>query len=106
MLVVPTEKYMGTIDSLRNFTLIAIGSSSIISILLLIIFISITKPSLTMLRNVMREVRNGDMTKDINIKATIPEINSLMKSFNQMMEQMKKMISKLTYLKRTVSYRA
>ncbi|MFN7251670.1 MAG: methyl-accepting chemotaxis protein [Anaerobacillus sp.] len=95
VLVVPTKDYLGPIQDLAEFTLFAIIFSAIISILLVIFLLrSITQP-LIALRNVMRQVRTGDMTKDFEIESTVPEVVSLVKSFNQMMEQMKKMISEI-----------
>lgn len=95
VLFVPTNDYLGSIQNLGRFILIAIFLSSIISILFTIVMVrSITKP-LTILRDVMRQVRTGDMTKNINVRTTVPEIISLMKSFNLMLDQMKKMISEI-----------
>jgi methyl-accepting chemotaxis protein len=48
-----------------------------------------------MLRKTIREVREGDLTKHIHVETSIPEINSLMKSFNQMMTQMQKMVGNI-----------
>lgn len=95
LLAVPTKYYLSTINELAKFTLIAVAVSVIVSTLLFIPLVrSLTNP-LIKLRAVMREVRNGDIHKHIDITTSTPEITSLMKSFNQMMEQMRAMITEI-----------
>nr|WP_083388478.1 methyl-accepting chemotaxis protein [Anaerobacillus isosaccharinicus]MBA5587802.1 methyl-accepting chemotaxis protein [Anaerobacillus isosaccharinicus]QOY34041.1 methyl-accepting chemotaxis protein [Anaerobacillus isosaccharinicus] len=95
ILIVPTNDYLGPIENLGKFILFAIGISAIASILLIMILLrSITRPLIS-LRDVMRQVRTGDMTRDIKISSSVPEVVSLVRSFNQMMKQMKKMISEI-----------
>ncbi|WP_169907945.1 methyl-accepting chemotaxis protein [Priestia abyssalis] len=95
LLAVPTADYLGAINELGTFMLIASVLSIIITSIVIIILVrSLTKPLITM-RNVMRKVREGNLNEQMNIKTSIPEIFSLVKSFNQMVEQMKMMIEQI-----------
>jgi methyl-accepting chemotaxis protein len=93
IIVVPTDKYMKPVNELATFTAIVILISVLLTTIVLFLLVrSLTKP-LSILRDAMREVRNGDLSYSINLSTNIPEINSLNRSFNQMLEQMRAMIS-------------
>nr|WP_083584300.1 methyl-accepting chemotaxis protein [Bacillus weihaiensis] len=95
LIAVPTDKYMEPITKLANFTWVVVLISVILTTSILFLLVrSFTKP-LSKLRDIMREVRNGDLSQNLTINTTIPEINSLNQSFNQMMEQMRSMIVKI-----------
>lgn len=95
LLAVPTADYLGSINELGTFMLIAsIFSIIITSIVIILLVRSLTKPLITM-RNVMRKVREGNLNEQMDIKTSIPEIFSLVKSFNQMVEHMKMMIEQI-----------
>ncbi|TDL82282.1 methyl-accepting chemotaxis protein [Peribacillus frigoritolerans] len=95
LIAVPTESYMNTARELASFTAWMVLLSGLITTAVLIVVIrSLTKP-LAVLRNTMKEVREGDLTKNIHIETSMPEINSLMKSFNQMMTQMRMMVGNI-----------
>ncbi|RXI98387.1 methyl-accepting chemotaxis protein [Anaerobacillus alkaliphilus] len=103
VLLVPTNDYLGPIKVLGQFIIITIVISSIIAFIFTMLMLrTITRP-LTALRNVMREVRSGDMTQEIKISTTIPEIASLIKSFNQMMVKMKEMIAEINVTTKQLS---
>jgi methyl-accepting chemotaxis protein len=86
---------MKTTRELAAFTALTVLLSAVITTVVLIFAIrSLTKP-LAMLRKTIREVREGDLTKHIHVETSIPEINSLMNSFNQMMTQMQKMVGNI-----------
>ncbi|WP_420835820.1 methyl-accepting chemotaxis protein [Bacillus weihaiensis] len=86
---------MEPITKLANFTWVVVLISVILTTSILFLLVrSFTKP-LSKLRDIMREVRNGDLSQNLTINTTIPEINSLNQSFNQMMEQMRSMIVKI-----------
>jgi methyl-accepting chemotaxis protein len=92
LIAVPTENYLKTTSELAAFTAWMVLISALITTIFLVLVIrSLTKP-LAVFRNTMREVREGDLSKNIHVKTTIPEINSLIKSFNQMMTQMRMMV--------------
>jgi methyl-accepting chemotaxis protein len=95
LIAVPTHTYMQTTRELAAFTAWTVLLSAVITTAVLIFAIrSLTKP-LAMLRKTIREVREGDLSKHIHVETSIPEINSLMKSFNQMMTQMQKMVGNI-----------
>ncbi|OEH93740.1 hypothetical protein BFG57_11895 [Bacillus solimangrovi] len=95
LLAVPTDSYMGPINQLGQFNVLVVGISVIIASLMIVMLVrSITKP-LTALRDVMRKVRNGDLSQHIDITTSTPEVTSLIKSFNLMMKQMSIMILRL-----------
>jgi methyl-accepting chemotaxis protein len=95
LIAVPTQTYMKTTRELAAFTALTVLLSAVITTVVLIFAIrSLTKP-LAMLRKTIREVREGDLTKHIHVETSIPEINSLMNSFNQMMTQMQKMVGNI-----------
>lgn len=95
LLIVPTASYLGPVNEMAQFMIAVIVVSLVISIILLILFVrSVTKP-LTELRNVMTEVREGNLKKKALINTTIPELQSLKVSFNMMIEQMSNVINEI-----------
>jgi methyl-accepting chemotaxis protein len=95
VLLVPTKSYMGPINEMALYTIFVVIASVIISTILIVLFVrSLTKP-LTVLGNTMRKVQEGNLNHSIPIKTTIPEIVSLHKSYNAMIEQMRIMLSEL-----------
>lgn len=93
LILVPTEKYMEPVNDLANFIGIVVLLSVVITTAVLLLLVrSLTKPLLT-LRNAMVEVRNGDLINNLSVSTSIPEVQSLNKSFIQMIEQMRVMIS-------------
>ncbi|WP_226526428.1 methyl-accepting chemotaxis protein [Metabacillus niabensis] len=95
LLIVPTASYLGPVNEMAQFMIAVIVVSLVISIFLLILFVrSVTKP-LTELRNVMTEVREGNLKKKALINTTIPELQSLKVSFNMMIEQMSNVINEI-----------
>ncbi|OAS85060.1 MULTISPECIES: methyl-accepting chemotaxis protein [Metabacillus] len=93
VILVPTNNYMEPVNHLANFIGIVVLISVVITTVVLFILVrSLTKP-LSTLQNAMREIRNGDLSNDIKLSTNIPEIYSLHKSFNQMMKQMREMIT-------------
>lgn len=100
VILVPSHSYMEPIKEMAYFTLFAIVVSLVISTVVILIFVqSLTKP-LTVLRNQMRSVREGNIDHTEPIKTTLPEINSLHKSYQAMIDHMRLM---LTELKKTTS---
>ncbi|MEK5270666.1 methyl-accepting chemotaxis protein [Aeribacillus sp. FSL K6-8394] len=95
LLVVPTESFIKPVHELAYNT-IWIG---IISVLFMmgILFLavrSMTKP-LTILREKMRKMREGDIQLDLNINTNLPEILSLIKSFKQLAGYLGMMIQRI-----------
>ena len=95
LLAVPTESFIKPVHELAYST-IWIG---IISVLFMmgILFLavrSMTKP-LTILREKMRKMREGDIQLDLNINTNLPEILSLIKSFKQLAGYLGMMIQRI-----------
>lgn len=95
ILLVPTKSYLGSVTQMAQFTIAIILASIIFSTVLIVLFVqSLTKP-LRKLQDIMRKVREGNLNQTVSILTSIPEIVSLNKSFNMMMDQMKMMIKEL-----------
>ncbi|MCT2537807.1 methyl-accepting chemotaxis protein [Aquibacillus koreensis] len=94
-LLIPTKTYMGGVHELGFFTVVVILISILLGTTVIIFFIrSVTKP-LNKLRYTMREVRDGSIQDSVSVKTTIPEIQSLTKSYNAMISQMKSMLREI-----------
>ncbi|OCA85295.1 methyl-accepting chemotaxis protein [Pseudobacillus wudalianchiensis] len=95
LLAVPTADYLGPINQLAVFMLItSIISVLITSIVIILLVRSVTKP-LSTIQKVIRKVRDGDLSEQIMLNTSVPEISSLIKSLNQMIGQMKMMLDQL-----------
>ncbi len=88
VIVVPVSSYMDPVQEMAYSTLLVIAISVIISILLIVLFVSsLTKP-LMVFRKAMKEVREGDLKQQVVLHTTLPEFISLKKSYDAMLEQM------------------
>lgn len=95
ILAVPSESYLHAVTDMAQFTLAVILISLAVSSILILLFVrSFTKP-LIQLQNVMKEVRKGNLNKRADFKTNLPEIHSLKKSFNMMIEQMRDVLHEL-----------
>ncbi|HHY72998.1 MAG TPA: methyl-accepting chemotaxis protein [Bacillus bacterium] len=95
VLLVPTTSFLGPVTQMHTFIIALVIISFFISTFLIILFVrSITKP-LKKLQETMREVREGNLNKAISVETTIPEITSLNKSFNMMVDQMRTVIHEI-----------
>ncbi|WP_208591099.1 methyl-accepting chemotaxis protein [Gracilibacillus suaedae] len=95
VLVVPTQSYMDAVHDMAQTIVIVIIVSLIISVFIILFFVrSLTNP-LTKLRNTMRETRNGNLQDTVEINTSIPEIVSLHKSYDAMINQMRLMLREL-----------
>lgn len=95
-IAIPQNQYLQDINQLSlNMWMIAIIGMIIISLIIALLVRSLTKP-LQILRDEMRKVRNGSLDVHIDTKTTTPEIISLIKSFNEMMKQMKDLLLNIT----------
>ncbi|MGV2941557.1 methyl-accepting chemotaxis protein [Mesobacillus sp. LC4] len=96
VIVIPTSTYMEPVNEMAFFTIIVILISLLASTILISLFVKkLTKP-LNELRNTMKKARDGHLQSAADIDTSIPEINSLQKSYNSMIEQMMKMVTELT----------
>ncbi|TYS01013.1 methyl-accepting chemotaxis protein [Rossellomorea vietnamensis] len=95
ILAVPSNSYLTAVTDMAKFTLAVILISLAVSTILILLSVrSFTKP-LIQLQNIMREVRNGNLNKRADFKTNLPEIHSLKKSFNMMIEQMRDVLHEL-----------
>ncbi|WP_110111353.1 methyl-accepting chemotaxis protein [Bacillus sp. CGMCC 1.16541] len=95
LIAVPSENYLGTIQQLGLFMVaVVVISVAITSVVVIFLVRSLTNP-LTQLRLTMRKVREGDLSQQINIKTSIPEIASLSKTFNLMIDHMRTILSQI-----------
>ncbi|WP_067725288.1 methyl-accepting chemotaxis protein [Oceanobacillus damuensis] len=95
VLLVPNSSFMAPVDNMGYFIISIIIASVLISTLLLTLFVrTLTKP-LTVLRNTMREVRDGNLKQAPKPKTTLPEFISLHKSYDAMIDQMRSMLNEL-----------
>ncbi|QGH33167.1 HAMP domain-containing protein [Gracilibacillus salitolerans] len=95
ILAVPTQSYMRAVNDMAQTIIIVIIVSLVISVLIILFFVrSLTNP-LTKLQNTMREARNGNLKDTVEINTSIPEIISLHKSYDAMINQMRLMLKEL-----------
>lgn len=95
VMLIPTNSYLQPVQQMIYFILIGIGISVLVTTIIILLFVrTITKP-LNILRNTMREVREGKFKMTTGIKTTIPEITSLQKSYHSMIDHMSGIIHEL-----------
>jgi methyl-accepting chemotaxis protein len=92
VLVIPQENYMKNIHSIAIFTMIAIALCIAAACMIVLIIVNRLVSPITELREAMKRVRNGDLHSTISIDTSMPEINSLQKSFQLMIEKMRGLI--------------
>lgn len=92
IITVPTQNFLERIDHLRHSMQMILLASIIFSAIAVYVAVKIMMRPLAYLRIVMRKVRQGNMSQTAPFLTTTPEIVSLTKSFNQMMDHMKHLI--------------
>lgn len=96
VVLIPAKAYMSDVHAIGYFMIAAIVVSLLSASAIISLFVrKITKP-LNLLRNTMREVREGNLQNPLEIHTEIPEIASLQKSYNSMIEQMRSLLRELT----------
>jgi methyl-accepting chemotaxis protein len=96
VLLIPTHTYMQPVTEMLYFTIAVIVISMMVGAILISLFVTkVTKP-LNHLRITMKKVREGCLQSSPTIETTIPEIVSLHRSYNSMIEQMMRMVHELT----------
>ncbi|GAF63209.1 methyl-accepting chemotaxis protein [Bacillus sp. TS-2] len=94
-IVLPTDSYLQTVNQMAILTIIITVLSMILTAVIVYFLVrSITKPVHT-LRSAMKNAREGKLFRVDSVKTKIPEMQSLFKSYNEMISQMKKMIEEL-----------
>jgi methyl-accepting chemotaxis protein len=97
VLLVPTDSYMGSITNMGYFTIAIIAASIIISIISIVFFVRTLTNPLQVLRNTMKKVRDGNLQPAGAPKTTLPELVSLHKSYDAMINQMRTMLSEVKH---------
>lgn len=94
--IVPTSSYIEDINQMAYVMVgVVIISIFIATIIILLVVRGITKP-LSLLREKMRRVRNGNLREDdLLIETKIPEITSLNKSYLAMVANMRTMLQQI-----------
>lgn len=96
VVLIPAKAYMSDVHEIGYFMIAAIVVSLSAASAIISLFVrKITQP-LNLLRNTMREVREGNLQNPLEIHTEIPEIVSLQKSYNSMIEQMRSLLRELT----------
>ncbi|MCP3741379.1 methyl-accepting chemotaxis protein [Rossellomorea sp. BNER] len=95
VIAIPQSDYMKNVNEMTRFIILTIIISIIIvSIILTMMVQTLTSP-IALLRESMKEVREGNLEVEMDIESTTPEIVSLVKSFQSMIDKMKELISNI-----------
>lgn len=93
--VIDDRSFMWMFEDMKKIFILSILICILMTIFMTYFAVrSIIKP-LEKLRDVMRVVRTGDLTIEVDTHSNIPEIVSLTKSFKSMIEQMRQMLSNI-----------
>jgi methyl-accepting chemotaxis protein len=96
VIVLHQDLYMSHVRELAWYiSIVAVLSIAITAILLIFLVRSLTVPLVT-LRQVMKEVRNGKLSVNVETRTTTPEILSLFKSFHSMLNQMRDLLRNIS----------
>ncbi|KHF40132.1 chemotaxis protein [Halalkalibacter okhensis] len=95
VLLVSTDSYMGPVQEMAYFTMVIIAISIVLSTIGIMLFVRTLTNPLTILRRTMKDVREGQLHKEVPINTTVPEISSLHRSFESMVGQMRMMLHEL-----------
>jgi methyl-accepting chemotaxis protein len=95
VMLIPTSSYLGPVNQMVYFILAGIVISILVTTVITTLLVrTVTKP-LNVLRNTMREVREGNLQASSTIRTNIPEIKSLHKSYQAMITHMSELLQEL-----------
>ena len=95
-IILPQEQYLEPIEQLtHSIMIIAIIAIFIISVIVSLFVRTLTAP-LKRLQEVMRQVRSGKLDVQIEANTTTLEISSLIRSFHQMINRMRNLLSNIS----------
>lgn len=87
-IAIPQKQYLQNLNEMaRDIILVSVISVIVTSFIIILLVRGLTLP-LSNLREVMKKVSEGNLENHVEAKTTIPEITSLVKSFNAMISQM------------------
>ncbi|PAD86420.1 hypothetical protein CHH55_17880 [Niallia circulans] len=95
LLAVPQEEYLHNVKQLKNSLLLFSALSIIVIAIVIRFFVKTMVSPLLKLREIMRIARNGHLTEVTSIKNSIPEINSLINSYNLLIKRLKHVLSEM-----------
>ncbi|KGA99051.1 methyl-accepting chemotaxis protein [Alkalihalobacillus alcalophilus ATCC 27647 = CGMCC 1.3604] len=95
VLLTATNSYMTPVYGMAQFTFLVTVISIIIASIFIYFFVRTIVNPLTTLRQTMKDAREGRLYQLQSLNTSIPEINSLHKSYNEMISQMQQMIEEL-----------
>jgi len=93
LLVIPQEEYLHNVNQLKNSLLLFSILSIVIIAIVILIFVKTMVSPLLKLREIMRVARDGQLAEVTSIKTSIPEINSLINSYNLLIKRLKLLLS-------------
>lgn len=95
VLISPNASFMGPIHNMGLLTISIIIVSILVSTIFIIIFVRKLTNPLQELREKMRHVRDGNLMEQIQPDTTLPEINSLYKSYQAMLSHMRTVLQEV-----------
>lgn len=95
LLAVPQEEYLHNVKQLKNSLLLFSALSIIVIAIVIRFFVKTMVSPLLKLREIMRIARNGHLTEVTSIKNSIPEINSLINSYNLLIKRLKHVLTEM-----------
>ena len=93
LLVIPQEEYLHNVNQLKNSLLLFSVLSIVIIAIVILLFVKTMVSPLLKLRENMRVARDGQLAEVTSIKTSIPEINSLINSYNLLIKRLKLLLS-------------
>ncbi|EOR23646.1 methyl-accepting chemotaxis protein [Cytobacillus oceanisediminis] len=93
LLVIPQEEYLHNVNQLKNSLLLFSVLSIVIIAIVILLFVKTMVSPLLKLREIMRVARDGQLAEVTSIKTSIPEINSLINSYNLLIKRLKLLLS-------------
>ncbi|KGP73183.1 methyl-accepting chemotaxis protein [Pontibacillus yanchengensis] len=92
---VPAKQFMSSANQLAKYSLTVGIISFVLIIAIIFIFIRRMFKPLTNLQHIMRNARDGDFQDSSGIKTSIPEIQSLADSYQELIDQIVHMLSNI-----------
>ncbi|MGP7819075.1 methyl-accepting chemotaxis protein [Niallia sp. 01092] len=95
VIAVPQEDFLQKVQDIQNLIIMVSIISIFVTLIIIVYFVrSIVKP-LNVLRNQMKEVREGNLFIHPTIKTSVPEIKSLVRSYTTMIDRMKMVLTEM-----------
>ncbi|WP_341983527.1 methyl-accepting chemotaxis protein [Rossellomorea oryzaecorticis] len=89
VIVIPQENYMKGVYSIAVYTIFTIVFCVLAAYIIVMIIVNRLVSPIAELREAMKKIRDSDLRTPISINTSVPEIKSLQKSFQLMIEKMR-----------------